>query len=103
MRQAVTLALAAAALPLALVQPAQSRIVCEGSYQIVQGSPVSTPFCREQNLVRVARTYGIRVSLDAIRHSESTKADVCRTIGHDNRVSDICGAYRQGGDRRFRF
>jgi hypothetical protein len=106
MRQVRTLALAfaATALPVVLVQPAQSRILCDGNYQIVNGSPISTPYCREQNVVRVARTYGIRVSLQEIRNSESTRSSVCQTIGHDNRVRDFCQSYRnEGGGSRFRF
>jgi hypothetical protein len=97
------LALLPVAVPVALVQPAQSRIVCDGSYQIVQGQPLSTPYCQEQNLARVARAYGMRVSDESIRHSESVKAGVCRTIGYDNRVRDVCLQYNNGHGRRFPF
>ena len=107
MRPGRVLALAciALALPVTLVHPAQSRIVCDGNYQIVNGSPISTPYCQEQNLVQVARSYGIRVSLQAVRNSESTRASVCQTIGHDNRVRNFCQPYRNegGGGSRFRF
>jgi len=96
------LALLPIAVPVALVQPAQSRIVCDGSYQIVQGHPLSTPYCQEQNLARVARAYGMRVSDESIRHSESVKAGVCRAIGYDNRVRDVCLQY-QNGRPRFSF
>ena len=97
-------ALVTLALPLTLVHPAQSRIVCDGNYQIVNGSPISTPYCQEQNVVQVARGYGIRVSLQEIRNSESTRASVCQTIGYDNRVRDFCQRYRDGyGGRRNRF
>jgi hypothetical protein len=81
---------------------AEARIVCDGNFQIVRGQPVSTPYCREQNLARVARTFGWRVSADEIRYSESTKAQVCRAIGFDNRVMEICSPYQPfGGDNRF--
>jgi hypothetical protein len=81
---------------------ARSRIACEGNFQIVNGIAVSTPYCREMNLARVARSYGWKVSDQAIRYSESTKAQVCRAIGHDNRVQEICAPYRMdGGDSRF--
>ena len=80
----------------------EARIVCDGNFQIVNGLPVSTPYCRDRNLARVARSYGWRVSDEAIRYSESTKAQVCRAIGHDNRVSEACSPYRiDGGTRRF--
>lgn len=76
----------------------QARIICDGNYQIVNGLPVSTPYCREQTLARVARGRGMRVPDDALRYSESVKAQVCRTIGHDNRVHEICAPYRNDGD-----
>jgi hypothetical protein len=83
---------------------AEARIACEGNFQIVNGLPVATPYCREMNLARVARSYGWKVSDDAVRYSESTKAQVCRAIGYDNRVQEICAPYStQGGDSRFRF
>ena len=92
----LALALLAVALPVTLVEPAQSRIVCEGNYQIVNGSPISTPYCREKTIVQVARAYGMRVSLDDIRNSEGTKRSVCAVIGYDNRVRDSCQPYFDG-------
>jgi hypothetical protein len=90
---------------LALAQGgAEARIDCDGNFQNVNGLAVATPYCREMNLARVARSYGWKVSNDAIRYSESTKAQVCRAIGYDNRVQEICAPYStQGGDGRFRF
>jgi len=83
---------------------AEARIRCEGNFQVVNGHLVSTPYCREQTLARVARSYGFRVSDHAIRYNESTKADVCYAIGYDNRVYEICTPYRPaGGAHRDRF
>ena len=75
---------------------AQAAIQCDGNFQIVNGLPVSTPYCRERNLAYVANTYGWRVSVDEIRYSESKKAQVCRAIGHDNRVAEICADFDGG-------
>ena len=37
-----------------------------------------------------------------IRYSESKKAQVCRAIGFDNRVQEVCAPYQSfGGDGRF--
>jgi hypothetical protein len=81
---------------------AEARIVCEGNYQIVDGRPISTPYCRDWELARVARSYGWRVTFQSIRFSESTRSQVCRAIGHDNRVAEACSPYRiDGGSRRF--
>jgi hypothetical protein len=81
---------------------AQARIVCDGNYQNVNGLAVATPYCREANLAQVARTYGWRISLYEVRNSESKKAQLCRAIGYDNRVQEICAPYQPyGGDSRF--
>ena len=33
---------------------AEARIVCDGEFQIIQGRPQSTPYCRDTYLVQVA-------------------------------------------------
>jgi hypothetical protein len=104
MRKAYFTATALTALAFAAAgpDPAAARIACEGGFQMVRGQPVATPYCQDENLAKVARTYGIRVSAETIRRSESTKASVCRTIGHDNRVRTVCQNYRfENGGRRF--
>jgi hypothetical protein len=93
-------ACALAGLPLAT---AHARIACDGNYQVVQGNLIATPYCQEHNLARVAQAYGMRVSFDAIRSSDSVKGQVCRTIGHDMRVRETCLLFRNEGgpvDRR---
>jgi hypothetical protein len=76
---------------------AEARILCDGNYQIVNGYPVSTPYCRDWELAQVARSYGIRVSFNEMRYSDSKKGEVCRTIGHDIRVQEVCSPYRWDG------
>jgi hypothetical protein len=103
----ITKIAAAAALASGLIAvangSAEARIVCDGNYQIVQGQPVSTLYCQERELARVARTFGWRISVNEIRYSESKKAEVCRAIGFDNRVHEICLPYQPfGGHNRFR-
>ncbi len=81
----------------------EARIQCNGPFQVVRGAgEIATPYCEDEYLARVARSYGIRVSGGAIRRSPSRKEEVCRAIGHDSRVYDICIKYREGRDR-FRF
>jgi len=81
---------------------ADAAIVCDGNFQIVNGYPVGSPYCRELTLAKVARSYGFNVSIEAVRYSESTRSQVCHAIGFDNRVQDICSPYRQDGGGRFR-
>ena len=81
---------------------AEAAIQCDGNFQNVRGQPVATLYCREWNLANVARTFGWRVSVDEIRYSESRKAQVCRAIGFDIRVQDICAPFSSGGgNQRF--
>lgn len=99
----VPLLAATAALALAgsfFATPA-TAIQCDGPYQIVQGRPLSTPYCRDSYLAYVAnRFYGMRVSAQAVRWNPSVKQRVCRTIGHDIRVQEACVGYRPDEGRR---
>jgi hypothetical protein len=71
-------------------------IECEGNFQIVEGRRVASGYCRDRYLARVARSYGIRVSAETLRRSESKKGEVCRAIGFDNRVAETCAPYMIG-------
>jgi hypothetical protein len=85
--------------------PAEARIRCDGNYQIINGQPHATPYCQDENLAQVARTYGMRVSGSAMRNSPSEKQRVCQFIGSDIRVREAChGSGQDGrGGRIFRF
>lgn len=78
---------------LAFANPAEAAIRCDGPWQIVSGQRISTPYCGDTYLARVAREYGMRVSARAVRNSTSVKQEVCRLVGHDNRVHDVCIGY----------
>ncbi len=86
--------LAFAALQAATTHPASAKIRCDGPYQIIDGSAIATPYCEDNYLAYVARSYGIGVSGRQIRRNYNTKKHVCQTIGHDNRVSNICAGLR---------
>jgi hypothetical protein len=105
-RHAIAIPLVAAALGIAASVPAEARIRCDGNFQIVNGQPHATPFCQDENLARVARSYGMRVSGDAMRHSPSAKQRVCAFLNGDIRVREACHGYGQdgrGGGFIFRF
>jgi hypothetical protein len=65
-------------------------IECKEDYQIVQGQPISTPYCRDGYLAQVAREYGFKTSPAAIRNNPSRKEEICRFIGTDIRVQTAC-------------
>ncbi len=67
-----------------------SAIECKEDYQIVQGQPISTPYCRDGYLAEVAREYGFKTSAEAVRDNPSRKEEICRYIGNDIRVQTAC-------------
>jgi len=74
----------------AFAAPADARIVCKGEFQVVNGSHISTPYCRDNYLARVAREYGVKVSDAAVRENPNLKREVCRFVGRDTRVFENC-------------
>ena len=76
-----------------------NAIECSGRYQIVNGSKISTPYCEDNYLAHVARGYGAHVSNSTIRNNPATKEEICRLVGHDNRVQGICDDTRHGKRR----
>jgi hypothetical protein len=82
-----------AALLTPLPAAAQSRIVCDGEFQIVRGTPIATPGCGDRYLAQVAQGYGMRVRHVDL-HNPGVKTRVCEFIGHDNRVRTICLGWR---------
>lgn len=71
-------------------------IECDEDYQIVQGRPISTPYCRDNNLAAVARSYGYKISDSAMRNDPARKEEVCRFIGSDIRVQTACAEVLPG-------
>jgi hypothetical protein len=69
---------------------AEAKIQCRDGYQIVQGNLLATPYCQEEQLARVARGYGMRVSFAEIRNNPNTKRHVCSIVGRDIRVQQTC-------------
>lgn len=97
-------ALAALAAPLALLafaQPAEARIKCVNGNQIVNGSPIATPYCQDALVAKVAREHGIKVSAAAIRNNPNLKRNVCQHVGRDNRIYIACIDANSVGRRPF--
>lgn len=70
--------------------PSDAKIKCHGPFQIISGQLHAAPFCQDDYLATVARSYGMRVTARALRNDPSVKDTTCRFVGHDNRVRDIC-------------
>lgn len=85
----------AAACCLALVAvtfPAEARRGprCDGNFQFVRGSWVSTPYCRADQIARVAREVGVHTSAEALLAHPADVEEVCRFVGSDFRVHPAC-------------
>lgn len=96
-RYAMALTLAVSSLDLLAAPPADARMRCDGNYQIINGQPHATPYCQDENLAQVARSYGMRVSGSAMRNSPGEKQRVCAFLGSDIRVREACHGYGQDG------
>jgi len=94
------LALGLTLIPPFFATPASSAYIrCEDSYQLVNGSWIATPYCEDEYLASVATAYGEFVSPPEIRNNPGTKEEVCRLVGNDIRVNDICSPYFDSGRR----
>lgn len=65
-------------------------ITCRGDYQVVNGQKISTPYCRDNELARVARESGFHVSDSTIRNNPGRKEEICRYLHTDIRVQTAC-------------
>jgi hypothetical protein len=70
-----------------------SAIDCNGPWQVVNGQEIATPYCEDNYLGQIARATGVRVSNQELRQNPNKKGEVCRLVGYDNRVRDICWNY----------
>jgi hypothetical protein len=71
----------------------EARIQCQGNFQVTKYGLISTPYCEEQQIARVARRYGVQVTDEQVRNDPLTKVDLCLRLGGDVRLKGSCGAY----------
>ena len=82
-----------ALLAIAAASPAAARIECRGNFQITQHGPIATPYCEEEEIARVARSYGMRVTGAEVHGNPLKKVYLCQTIGGDSRLKGSCAGY----------
>jgi hypothetical protein len=81
-------------------QPVAARIRCEGEFQVTQYGLVATPYCGEEEIAKVANSYGSRVSAAEVHNNPLTKVYLCQTIGYDWRLQSPCAGYLIHGGHR---
>ena len=85
----------------ALLQPASARILCQGEFQVTQYGLISTPYCGDQVIARVANSYGWRREAAEVGTNPLAKVYICQTLGWDWRLQSPCGGYSpHGGGHR---
>lgn len=89
---------AAAGLLLLSSAVAEAKIECRDGFQIVDGKQISTPYCNDNLVARVAQEHGMKVSEETIRNNPSTKNEVCRWVGSDIRIQNYCDDSEHGSD-----
>ncbi|MBI4725382.1 MAG: hypothetical protein HY765_10515 [Rhodomicrobium sp.] len=83
-----------------LASSASARIMCDKEFQVTRNGNIATPYCEDNYLAHVARSYGTRVRNEAVRQNPMLKERLCRFIGYDIRVKDICAGYTNDGHNR---
>ena len=92
LRGSATLAVATL-LAVAVTSPAAARIECRGNFQLTKYGLISTPYCEEEQIARVARSYGARVTGAEVRNNALTKVYLCQVYGYDTRLKGSCAGY----------
>ena len=88
--------LACAALTMAVLAapgPAEARIKCQGQSQVTEYGLLATPYCQEEEIARVARSYGWRGTASQVHRDPLTKVYLCQRFGGDVRLKGACGGY----------
>jgi hypothetical protein len=70
---------------------ALAKIRCQGPYQIVDANTVlPTPYCEDEYLAVIGRSFGLKYSGAQIRADQSIKRRVCQVLRTDHRAASIC-------------
>jgi len=78
---------------IAALSPAAARIECRGNFQVTKYGLISTPYCEEEQIARVARSYGERVTGSEVRNNALKKVYLCQVYGYDTRLKGSCAGY----------
>ena len=85
--------LAALLLLIGATGPASARIQCKGNFQVTKYGLIATPWCEEEQIALVARSYGQKVTGSQVRNDPLLKVYLCQTIGGDIRLKGSCAGY----------
>ena len=72
--QAGIICCAALLLTAMLTVPAEARIECRGNFQMTKYGPIATPYCEEEQIAFVARSYGQNVTGAQVRNEPADES-----------------------------
>jgi len=81
----------------ASLQPAAARILCQGEFQVTQYGLIATPYCGDQEIARVAHSYGWNREAATVGTNPLSKVYICQTLGWDWRLQSPCAGYLPHG------
>ena len=76
-----------------LAAPATARHRMPRQFPDDKYGPIATPYCEEEQIAFVARSYGQRVTAAEVHNNPLTKVYLCQTIGYDSRLKGSCAGY----------
>lgn len=88
--RALALSVAGTLALLTAVPAAQAAIVCKDGFQKSSTGWISTPYCNDAELARVARKNGVRVSDSEMRANPARKYEICRFLSGSLAARDYC-------------
>src|SRR6187401_2629616 len=65
------------------LQPAKARILCQGEFQVTKYGLIATPYCGDEEIARVANSYGWHREAATVRTNPLSKVYICQTLGWD--------------------
>ena len=81
----------------ALFQPGAARILCQGEFQVTKYGLIATPYCADEEIARVANSYGWHREAATVRTNPLSKVYICQTLGWDWRLQSPCAGYLPHG------
>ena len=81
-----------------MLQPAAARTLCQGEFQVTKYGLIATPYCGDEEIARVAKSYGWHREAATVRTNPLSKVYICQTLGYDWRLQSPCaGSIPRGG------
>ena len=79
------------------LQPAKAHILCQGEFQVTKYGLIATPYCGDEEIARVANSYGWHREAATVGTNPLSKVYICQTLGYDWRLQSPCAGYLPHG------